>query len=231
MSKLKNKLKEYKMIYKIYMFLYGERKEKKRIAMAKDELQKNGFNYVKIIEEALDRSGAKFFLDFGSLLGIIRDGSFMSWDMDIDYGIYINADYTWSDLEKTMYNINFSKVRQFTHNGQITEQTYGTGLLTIDFFKHCEDVNNSYEYLYFKKEGFEYKSLFDFHVSKLKLYKFSDIKKITINGVEVSVPNEIDKYLASIYTENWRVPDTNWSHANGCAWHELPDVIGTAEFL
>lgn len=42
------------------------------------------------VKEVLDEHGIEFWLDFGTLLGAIRDGKFIPWDGDIDLG-------TWSD--------------------------------------------------------------------------------------------------------------------------------------
>ena len=121
--------------------------------------------------------------------------------------------------------------RQFSHAGVITEQTYKSDKLTVDFFMHTEDDYNAYEYVYFRKKGFKYKSLYDYHVALLKMYKFPEIKKTDINGVELSVPREANKYLSSIYTKNWKIPDPDWVSEKGPAWNEIPGIIGLVEYF
>ena len=215
------------------MKLYGHKKEVRRVALAKETLQNEGFEYLKKIEEALGKANARFFVNFGSLLGLLRSGEFISWDNDIDYGIYIDDSFTWEDLGKTMNSIGMTLARQFSHDGMITEQTYKTDKLTVDFFAHSEDDDNSFEYVYFKKKDYDYESLDDAHVCRLKMYKFPGItrRKIANKDIEISVPVDAEEYLASIYREDWMVPNPNWVSAEGPAWNELEGVIGHGEFF
>jgi len=39
---------------------------------------------LKEIKRILDDAGVKYWLDFGTLLGAVRDGKFIPWDTDID---------------------------------------------------------------------------------------------------------------------------------------------------
>lgn len=232
-SEIKKRLKENKTIVEIYMKLYGRKKEQRRVQVAKETLQNEGFAYMQRVEQALEKTNARFFVNFGTLMGILRSGKFISWDNDLDYGIYIDDSFSWIDLEKTMAGIGMKLARQFGHNGIVTEQTYKTDKLTVDFFAHVEDENNSYEYVYFWKKDYDYKSPNDTHVCRLKMYKFSGTEKREIKdaGIIFTAPNEAEKYLASIYTENWRIPDPNWVSSKGPAWNELPDTIGHAEYF
>jgi len=40
------------------------------------------------VKTILDRGSIKYWLDQGTLLGVVRDGKFISWDTDIDIGIF-----------------------------------------------------------------------------------------------------------------------------------------------
>lgn len=233
MTSIKNKLKQNKLIVAIYMKLYGHKKEVRRVQIAKDTLRNEGFDYLVMIEDALTNAGARYFVNFGSLLGLLRSGEFISWDFDIDYGIYIDDSFSWEDLRKAMNGIGMTLARQFSFDGLVTEQTYKTEKLTIDFFAHSEDENNSYEYVYFKKKEYKYDSLDDAHVCRLKMYKFPGItkRKITNRDIDISVPVDAEKYLASIYREDWMIPNPNWISAEGPAWNELDNVIGHGEFF
>ena len=42
---------------------------------------------LKEIKRILDDAGVKYWLDFGTLLGAVRDGKFIPWDTDIDLGM------------------------------------------------------------------------------------------------------------------------------------------------
>lgn len=230
---LKNMLKENKVIVNIYMKLYGRKKEEKRLKLANETLHNEGFQYLETIEKCLTKAKARYFVNFGTLLGLLRSGSFISWDTDLDYGIYIDNSFTWSDLEKAMQKIGMTLAHQFSFRGMITEQTYKTDKLSVDFFAHMEDRDFSYEYVYFWKKDYPYKSPNETHVSQLKMYKFTGLEKRKVSdqiAVEITVPAEAEQYLASIYTANWREPDPNWISAKGPAWNELQNEIGTAKY-
>lgn len=231
LQKIKNFFKNNQVLYKIYGALYGNRKYAIEREFARIELHKNGMKYINNIEKALSKLNLVYFLNFGSLLGLLRSGKFIKWDNDLDYGIFVNKDFSWKNLEKAMNSCDMKLIRQFKYNGKITEQAYKSKFLTIDFFGHYEDNNNSYEYLYFRKKSYKYESQFDLHVYIFKMYKFSGVTKTTINGVTCTIPLDADKYLASIYTENWKMPDPNWTLEKSPARNEIPDVIAKVEFF
>ena len=47
------------------------------------------FEALNNICDILSQSKIKYFLDQGTLLGVVRDNDFISWDDDIDIGIVI----------------------------------------------------------------------------------------------------------------------------------------------
>ena len=51
---------------------------------------KSWYVSLKLVTEILEKSGLKYFLDQGTLLGIIRDNDFISWDKDIDIGLLVD---------------------------------------------------------------------------------------------------------------------------------------------
>ena len=50
-------------------------------------LRKNGDVILKIIDKAFQGAGIEYFVDFGTLLGVIREGDFLKHDDDIDITI------------------------------------------------------------------------------------------------------------------------------------------------
>lgn len=57
-----------------------------------------------IIKELFDVHGVRFWLDWGTLLGVVREGKIIEWDNDIDVGVFVN------NFEK-IYSI-FQKIEQ-----------------------------------------------------------------------------------------------------------------------
>ena len=53
-------------------------------SVKQDMLQDEGLDLIKSVENTLIDSNYMFFADYGTLLGIIRDHAFTSWDNDVD---------------------------------------------------------------------------------------------------------------------------------------------------
>ena len=199
--------------------------QKKQIA-----LKEQGKSAIKVVELALTELGIKHFVYFGNLLGIIRDGRFMEYDDDLDYGIIIEKDFSWDNLEKDLTRYNLRKIRQFSFDGFITEQTYAFADVTIDIFG-CYFVESSMNsYLYFRKEGYIYNSKYDYHVGRFDYTKVIGTHKIVKDGITYTVPVNAEELLESIYSESWRIPDKNWDHTKGRNFHEL-NTIGCLEYF
>lgn len=208
------KLYEIKMYLKrlsIVKFILKKKYEKED-ALKQCSLQNEGLNVIKNVENALTNFNVDFFADYGTLLGIIRDHAFISWDNDLDYGLLINDSFDWGLFEKHLNGTGFVKVRQFELNGKIKEQTYSDKQLglTIDFFSHQNCGNSNITYDFYRKENYIYQNEHEFHVRKAELIKISGIKSINFLGTTVHVPQDAEEYLANVYSKNWRVPDPNW---------------------
>ncbi len=221
LHELKKKIKSIQWIDNFYNKIYGNKKADRVRAERRSQLQKNGFDVVRRIEKILSQQNVTYYLDCGSLLGMARDGKFMDYDEDLDFSIYITPEFTWDKLEQALTQNGFSLIHQFRYNNVITEQTYQVGVLTVDFFNHFDEENNSVVYWYNRSDDEKYETVDHYSVVKGTPMKVSGVQKVEINGLHFTAPNDYEDYLASIYTEGWKVPDPNWISANGPAYHLL----------
>lgn len=227
---IKKKIKK-TFIYKIYCFLLKEKIENRRVKRATNELQVQGADIVKKISIYLNNENAQFFVNFGSLLGLIRDQHFITYDHDMDFGIIINKNFGWKNLEKAMIKCGAMKLKQFTIGAEITEQSYRIGHIDIDFFKYSIEDDGAHEYLFYKDEKETYLHQDLYSAAKWNVFKISGIKQVDINGEIYNIPNEPEEYLASIYTQNWRIPDPNWDPIKAPSLYKLKDTYGRVEFF
>jgi len=225
---IKKTFKKIKPLYSIYYRFIGSKREMKVIEEKKNALQLRGGEILNLIDDTLKDSQISYFLDFGSLLGIVRDHGFIKWDSDMDYGIIIDEEFSYDYLEKLLNKVGLTKIREFIVNDLVVEQTYSKGSLTIDFFAHFIEDNEaeSVTYCCFKKKDFSYNREEQFHVSRLTMRAIRSIDRLSVGDIEINVPNDPKKYLASIYTDNWRIPDPNWVSEKGPAWNEIPCSFG-----
>lgn len=193
-------------------------------------LKEHGNSLAVKCESLLTEYNVNYFLYFGSLLGLVRDGKFMEHDDDVDYGIIVSDKFSWEDFESFLTNHKLKKIRQFSLNGKITEQTYEYNGLTVDFFG-CfihNGVMNSY--LYYRKDNYIYNSRFECHVGRFDYIKVIEVKKVQFHGKSYTIPANAEDLLTSIYSKNWRIPDKKWDHTKWKNFHELK-IIAKSEYF
>lgn len=184
------------------------KKESKQKAIC---LEVSGIELMESVEKALSDTNIRYFADYGTLLGIVRDGNFIGWDNDVDYGILIDEAFDWNAFENHMGKYGFKKVREFEFKGRIREQTYSKGYLTVDIFGHQNYDKKSTVYGFFRKENYIYKSSSEFHAQKVEydLEIGESIEKEFL-GKFVKIPRNAENYLEAAYGTGWKVPDPNW---------------------
>jgi hypothetical protein len=73
----------------------------------------------KAVYQILNECGVNFWLDSGSLLGLIRDKKFMDWDSDIDLGIWESDLPKMDEALKKFNNLGF-----YTNKGSYNKNKY-----------------------------------------------------------------------------------------------------------
>ncbi len=143
-----------------------------------------------------------FFLAYGTLLGIYRDGEVLPHDKDLDVGLYwdcprfkllkvlTESGNYWID-PKSIKGIEQDTSNSLFNMGVIEK---GTGI-SIDFF-------------FFKPEGPYLLSGFH-HLPYPLIWRFTpfNLQKIMYKAKEFKTPGDPEVYLRDIYGPNWRIPD------------------------
>lgn len=228
---IKMMLKRNKLIKGMYDKLIGNRKAVLEEQKKRQALRDRGLELLVDVEDALRQTPAEFFMNSGSLLGMVRDGKFIAHDNDIDFGIYIDERFGWEDLEAALCGHGFRKSREFSYAGERTEQTYCKGDLTVDFFRHYETETDAYSYFYYRTNGYLYDSPKHYHAARVHVYKFAGTKILTVGGISFHAPSEPEKYLESRYGKGWKVPDPNWEAGDDPATEHLKEALGLVEYF
>ncbi|GAI68124.1 unnamed protein product [marine sediment metagenome] len=145
------------------------------------------------------------FLVGGALLGIIRDGDLIEWDVDIDYGLVVpelseDIESKIEDFREYLRSIGF----YVSHNP--TERGYRGAALA--FYAEKKDIKNDFD-VEVGKEGDK--------VIRMQKYPFPGdvilpLRKIEFKGELFSIPNKPEEFLDIVYQEaGWRKPIKDWS--------------------
>ena len=213
----------------LYRATFGKIKTVLFFGFQSKELQKNGFSMIEIINNELTKEKANFFIDCGTLLGIIRDKKLIEYDRDMDFGIWFDEKFGPDDLDRVMLGLGFKKFSEGIFRGKKEEMTYSKGVIHVDFFNHTEIDGESHLYVFYRDIEKTYPS--DKHCSVImqRRIHISGLKTLNINHMSLKIPENVEPYLASAYTENWRTPDPGWLYTMepGCTFIE--DEYGLKE--
>jgi len=157
------------------------------------------------LHSLLENNQIPFFLTYGTLLGIYRDGEVLPHDKDLDVGL--SWDFPRERLLKVLtstgnYWIDPKSVKgieggdsQNLFNMGVIERSTG---ISIDFF-------------FFKPEGSHLLSGFH-HLPHPLIWRFTQFEpqKIDYKGKQFKTPGDPEIYLTDIYGPNWRIPDPDF---------------------
>lgn len=191
------------------------------------KLRENGWDILRKVNDAMNRNNGRYFLDSGTLLGMIREGGFISHDTDIDMGIFLDETFTEKDLDRTLNSIGVKRHHAFYFHGFPAVISYSDGNIMIDFFMYFRTKDNDCwkQYCFERSVWKEYPSEDAYDVYEANCH-ITGLKTIIVNGQKLSVPRNVEEYLASIYTENWRVPNANWNYLDSPRIHLLRGEVG-----
>lgn len=179
-------------------------------------------------KEALESINLLFWIDFGTLLGAIRDNGFVKGDLDVDISMFLE-DYS-PDVAQVMEKAGFkliSEIRIDDGNYGL-EQTYDYKGLNFDIFYYTLDKDKMFMHAFMPyrptvsmTESMEVNG----GVLPIEQYlPYTGFKKFKIFDVEFNIPNDEHKHLSFHYGEDYMTP-RKWDYRN------LKNDNVNAEFL
>lgn len=182
------------------------------IPMKRRRLQRHGVDALHKVHTILSECNVDYYADWGTLLGIIREGGFIRHDDDIDLTIVDSKTNPQVLLNRLLGN-GFKFIHVLKNNNGIVEFSVSWMKLSIDFFFRIPvghpgkvgiaDVYYDPDIKYETPDQNSYKVwLFD-EAIKTKI--------ITFRGVEIRIPDKPEEMLEFEYGQEWRSPISNWS--------------------
>jgi len=178
--------------------------EKKIIIPTKQLLKRSGFAFQvnrtkrfanKVLVELINKFNKidlLYFVDYGTLLGIVREGDLLSWDEDIDFKI-LNTD---SNKFRGILN-EYADL-----NGYLFEKDILRLTISKEGFK---DFYIDFEEIYLKNNNY---------ISKRCIfpnYFFEKNEEIEYCGENIKVPSNHQEYLRYVYGDDWNIPKQNFT--------------------
>ncbi|MDO5728178.1 MAG: LicD family protein [Actinomycetaceae bacterium] len=225
-AKVKAVFRENRLTGGVYERLYGVYYHKIRPRFISRQLRRRGPDVLRKLCADLESAPMPVFAVYGTLLGFMREGRFISFDNDLDFGVLGKDKKDLQDLFKWMKSRGYHLTHFFTIDGDMLEFSIEIDDVSIDFFWFGEWKDQGFGSFVFFKDSNESVEDLTHRVSFLKCSPIQSISTRETFGIDVPIPSEPERFLEDIFTENWRIPDPHWVSENGPAWNELRDTEG-----
>lgn len=198
-----------------------------RVKRWQEKLKKDGWEMLSKMSMTLNKHSIDYFLDSGTLLGMIREGGFISHDTDMDMGILYKEGFTEKELDQAMASVGLKRHHAFYYHDKPAIITYNYDSIAVDFFMYFKtDIPERWVQYCFERsvwKAYPNDNVFDVYQADCPI---KGLKTIKVNNLNLSVPVNAEEYLASIYTENWRIPNANWNYLDSPRAHFLEGEYG-----
>ena len=196
----------YKKLFDVHQIL-----EYKRAKL----LQTNGLMALQNTVDILKEHRIYYWIDSGTLLGILRDGKFIENDTDIDIAIVIeDATNLYQILQNNGYNIWYYYDDKYGNKNLIRAEKYNVGIDFEIFFK------NGNKYFYDAPRSLP--SLIKTHDNNKKAvlrFEFNSsyiehLVKYTFKDITFNIPADHNQYFSTYYS-NWKVKTKKTNYLDG----------------
>jgi hypothetical protein len=157
-------------------------------------------NNLVLLRDILESHSVKWWLTDGTLLGLYREGDFISHDTDTDIGI------KWNSFTKECL-IDILNHFQIKHIWGDIDDSF-----EITLFK--DGVKTDLFFFYEKKDSIYHSAYMDFTgVDCLRIdyaYKSFDTKVVDFLGHQFNIPENPLDFILTKYGESWMIPEPNW---------------------
>lgn len=204
-------------------------KQSLRLRALRRNIRRYGPDVFRNLDDALTPIGVDYFADFGTLLGFVREGSFLSHDYDIDLGV-LAAPANRGAVRKAIEGAGYQLWRQWILDEKAVEESYrcvdqhGKLLIKFDINYYESDRDSMRTWLFYKDPHEDYPPG-ERSVVEMRYSRVSGISRVLlprIGNISVPIPNEAERLLEEKYGTGWRSPDKRWVYWESPAAHRMP---------
>lgn len=164
--------------------------------------------------------GLHYWLDYGSLLGMVRGGGLIPWDKDIDFGIRVEDLDKLLGISSCLEGMGYYFVYPLSEHSLHPRVHYSrSNLIFCDIYLWEKRSIGTYHMVCHPGSyGSVVKPLgFPLYFHECASYFYDNLDKIG----SISIPSRVEEYLELRYGVNWRIPD-------GYFYDKYPGGVGVA---
>ncbi len=161
-----------------------------------------GPRVLTIIHNYFSINQLTYWVDFGTLLGVVREANFLRKDEDIDLGFqYSQQKEIWAAFRK----LGFKRKYYYRFNDQITSERYYFLHLAIDVHYYFEINEKKILYLLVEQGS----------SGECQVYEYTftshwKVKEVLFKHQLINVPENFKEVLIENYGPDWSKPTSDW---------------------
>ncbi|HFZ8994079.1 TPA: LicD family protein [Citrobacter freundii] len=213
---IKKKISGVKLVYQLVKPIYDIVLGRRIFIRKQKRLSDNYLEALVSFDKAITKINKSYWLEFGTLLGAIREGGAIKHDTDIDMGMYLD-EYS-EDISNSLLKYGFKKIHELRSKTieEAYEETYEYNGIHVDIFYFIKDIGSVYCYDFMREEQFSRELTINkfggLIVRRIPL-PFSNIGEIVLNGIPFPVPEPTAQHLISHYGKDYLHPNPGWTSA------------------
>ena len=174
----------------------------------------NAKELLEQVDKVFKELGIKYWLEFGTLLGAIREKGFIGHDLDIDLGVFLE-DFK-DENEEVFKKYGFKKTKEFlAEDGKFArEQTFEYKGVSVDIF-YFKKVNNQIKtYTFIPEKNWSRDKTIQMYGGLLLrefTFSFTGFKEIDFLDKKFLSPKDTDLHLREAYGDDYMIPNPNFS--------------------
>ncbi len=175
-------------------------------------VKKNVSVILKKIVVVFEEHCSDYWLDYGTLLGYVREGGIIKNDIDLDFGIKIKT--TSKQFTKSLEKEGFCLTQQTVVEGDVTVQQYIFENVGFDIFYYREEEGRLKTNIWYADDySIPQEKSYELGRCSLSELTFDDITTIPVKfyGVDFRIPKDSHHYLEQNYGPDFMTPNPNWT--------------------
>jgi phosphorylcholine metabolism protein LicD/glycosyltransferase involved in cell wall biosynthesis len=191
-------------------------------AYKRAKIQARGLHIISVVQELLAREGIVCFADFGTLLGIVREGRLLAHDVDIDLGAITTDDVDIARIRIALERFGFKVWREYRVGGRLVEasfQMFGVKL-DLNYYEVTDDFAKTW--LLYRDPELSYDPR-ERDVVEMTYSPLLAFSTVNVGGHDIQIPANSEQLLVEKYGPTWRVPDKNWIYWASPSATKIPD--------
>ena len=200
---------------------------KKRVSLENEKkrqgIQQYGINILKDVQDILRDLDIQSFADFGTCLGLVREGHLLYHDLDMDIGVIAGNDKM-DKIHQSMENKGYRIWRQYIYRDRVVEESYYFGDIKVDLNYYENTARYARTWLFYRKPKHHYKNDWTRHIVEMNYSPITGIHFREFGGLQVALPDNPEQLLGEKYGPGWRHPDKKWIYWESPAATKLEDI-------